>query len=128
MMKRTKSVIFTTVLATFLMLGYLSAVSPAQDKKEDPVKILKEIAGDYDFLYQGQTMAFNFYEETGKLFGAPIGETPEEIKPIEGKELQYEVTTSEGQYYQLEFVRNEQGKIAKCIIRTQGIEIEGIKK
>ena len=127
-MKRTKSVIFTAVLATFLLLSCLSAVSPAQEKKEDPVKILKEIAGDYDFLVQGQTMAFNFYEEKGKLFGAPTGETPEEIKPVEGKELQYEVTTSEGQYYQLEFVRNEQGKIAKCIIRTQGMEFEGIKK
>jgi len=122
---------------SFLVIGlsliFLSAAvyagSQTQDKPVDTKKILGEIAGDYDFEFQGQVMAINFFEKDGKLFGAPVGETPEEILPVKGSLLKFEVTPSTtGQFYELEFVRNEKGVIDKCVLKTMGSEIIGIKR
>jgi len=116
-----------TVLAALLLLAAAVPVV-AQDKPEDMKKIIAEIVGDYEFAYQGQVMVIQFTEKDGKLFGAPVGETPEEIKPIAGKPLFFDVTTAEeGQYYELQFVRNDKGVVDKCIMNTMGASIEGIK-
>jgi hypothetical protein len=32
----------------------------------------------------GRLMTINFFEKDGKLYGGPVGETPEEILPVEG--------------------------------------------
>ena len=67
----------------------------------------------------------------GSLFGAPPGETPEEIHPVEGKPLGFDITVStNGQYYEMQFVRNDQGVIDKCIMTVMGVVVEGyqIKK
>ncbi|MBE0712927.1 MAG: hypothetical protein IH583_11135, partial [Candidatus Aminicenantes bacterium] len=67
-------------------------------------------------------------EQDGKLFGAPPGETPEEIKPVEGKPLCFDITVAEGgQYYELQFVRNDKGVIDKCIMSVMGTTVEGMK-
>jgi hypothetical protein len=116
------------VLLIAAMLAALPATSPAQDKPEDLAKVIQEIAGEYDFLYQGQTLTVIFSEENGKLFGAPPGDTPEEIKPMPGKPLCFDVTVSTtGQYYELQFARNDKGVIDKCRMTTMGIEIEGVR-
>jgi len=120
--KTTKAVLVLSLLTA------LAAPATAQDKPEDSTKILGEIAGTYDFSYQGQTLTVVFSVENGKLFGAPPGETPEEIKPMEGKPLCFDITVSTtGVYYELKFVRNELGVIDKCIMTTMGMELEGIK-
>ena len=52
--------------------------------------------------FQGQTLTVLFSEENGKLFGAPVGETPEEIKPVEGKPLCFDITVaSSGRYNEM---------------------------
>ena len=86
--------------------------------------------GDYDFDMQGQSMIVSFVERDGKLFGAPPGETPEEILPVKGDNpLKFEVTVaSSGQYFELEFGRNENKEIARCILKVQGMEVVGIKR
>jgi len=100
-----------------------------QDKPDDVKRILAEIAGDYDFEFQGQMMTINFFEKDGKLFGAPVGETPEEILPVKGSPLKFEVTPSTtGQLYELEFIRNEKGVIDKCVLKTMGMDLTGIKR
>ena len=94
----------------------------------DMKKLLAEIAGDYDFSFQGQSLLVQFMESDGKLFGAPPGETPEEIRPVEGKPLCFDVTlAANGDYYELQFVRNDQGVIDKCVMTAQGMIIEGHK-
>lgn len=114
-------------LALALLAALPFSVS-AQDKPEDQKKILEEIAGTYDFTFDGQTMSVVFSEEDGKLFGAPVGETPEEIIPVAGKPLCFDITVStNGVYYELQFVRNDKGVIDKCIMKTMGMELEGIK-
>jgi hypothetical protein len=91
-------------------------------------KLLAEIAGDYIFEFQGETLTVQFIEQDGKLFGAPPGETPEEIHPVEGKPLCFDVTVAaSGDYYELQFVRNDQGAIDKCVMTVMGMVVEGYK-
>ena len=100
----------------------------AKDKPVDMKKLVAEIIGDYEFSAEGQTLLVQFTEADGKLFGAPPGQTPEEIKPVQGKPLCFDVTVStNGQYYELQFVRNDQSVIDKCVMTVQGMVIEGTK-
>jgi hypothetical protein len=127
--KYSKSSFCVIGLSLILLSAAVQAGSPTQDKPVDTKKILQEIAGDYDFEFQGQAMLINFFERDGKLFGAPVGETPEEILPVKGSLLKFEVTPGGGgQLYELEFVRNEKGVIDKCVLKTMGSEMIGIKR
>ena len=128
----------TLILAAFLSLTCLAVLTPlaaqvtaragAQDKPADMKKLLAEIIGDYEFPFQGQALYVQFTEVEGKLFGAPPGETPEEIRPVEGKPLSFDVTLADsGDYYVLQFVRNDEGVIDTCIMTVQGVVVEGHK-
>jgi len=131
-MKRSLSLILAAVLALAFLAAPVRAQVAAQpaahDKPVDLKKLLAEIVGDYDFSLQGQSLLVQFLEQDGKLFGAPPGETPEEIHPVEGKSLCFDVTVAaSGDYYELQFVRNDKGVIDKCIMSVQGMVIEGTK-
>jgi uncharacterized protein (DUF2141 family) len=117
------------LLAVLALSAALSAqVAPAQAKPEDAKKLYLEIAGDYTFDYQGQVQIIQFFEKDGRLFGAPVGETPEEIQPVKDKPLCFDITVaSNGQYYALQFSRNEKGVIFKCVMTVEGLTIEGFK-
>jgi hypothetical protein len=111
-----------------LAAAQTAAPAAAQDKPVDMKKLIAEIVGDYEFAAQGQILLVTFSEQDGKLFGAPPGETPEEIHPVEGKPLCFDVTVADsGDYYELQFVRNDKGAIDKCIMSVQGMVIEGTK-
>jgi hypothetical protein len=126
-MKKTILTTATVFLALTCMAA-LAAPAAAQDKPVDMKKIIAEIVGDYDFSFQGESLIVQFTEQDGKLFGAPPGETPEEIKPVEGKPLCFDVTVAEsGQYYELQFVRNDKGVIDKCVMSVMGTTVEGMK-
>jgi len=130
---------FRKMIAPVLALGCLAALAlplaaqtaapaAAQDKPVDMKKLIAEIVGDYEFGAQGQILLVSFSEQDGKLFGAPPGETPEEISPVEGKPLCFDVTLADsGDYYELQFVRNDKGAIDKCVMTVQGMVIEGDK-
>lgn len=126
-MKKTIRITATAILA-LACLAIRAMPAGAQDKPADMKKVIADIVGDYDFAMQGESMIIQFTESDGKLFGAPVGETPEEITPIEGKPLCFRVTLAEtGQYYELQFVRNDQGVIDKCVMNAMGITVEGLK-
>ncbi len=117
-----------TLLVALACLVALSVPAASQDKALDMKKLIVDIIGDYEFSGEGQTLIVQFTEVDGKLFGAPPGETPEELHPVEGKPLCFDVTTAEdGEYYELQFVRNDKGVIDKCIMNTGGYTIEGVK-
>jgi hypothetical protein len=105
-----------------------AAPASVQEKPVDMKKLIAEIVGDYEFSGPGQILIVTFSEQDGKLFGAPPGETPEEIHPVEGKPLCFDVTLADsGDYYELQFVRNDKGVIDKCIMSVQGMVVEGAK-
>ena len=126
-MKRTLNQTAAALLA-FAIMAALALPAAAQNKPVDMKKLLAEIVGEYNFSLQGQSLVVQFIEQDGKLFGAPPGETPEEIKPVEGKPLTFDVTVAaNGQYYELTFVRNDKGVIDKCIMNVMGMSVEGVK-
>jgi hypothetical protein len=118
----------TALLALACLAAIAAPVATAQDKPVDMKKIIAEIIGDYDFSFQGESMVVQFTESGGKLFGAPVGEAPEELTAVEGKPLCFGVTVAEnGQYYELQFVRNDKGVIDKCVMSVMGMTVEGLK-
>jgi len=128
MTKHSKRSTFVACIALMMLVVFGGGLW-AQNKPADTKKLYNEIAGNYEFQVEGQIMVINFFEKDGKLYGAPVGETPEEILPVKGSPLKFEVFVSaNGQLYQLEFVRNEKDVIDKCILRVGGMEIAGIKK
>ena len=125
-----KKIIGTTTMALLALacLAALTAPAAAQDKPVDMKKIIADIIGDYEFSIQGESMIVQFTEQNGKIFGAPVGEAPEELTPVEGKPLCFGVTVAaNGQYYELQFVRNDKGVIDKCVMNAMGMTVEGMK-
>jgi len=126
-MKKTIRITATALLA-LACLAALAVPAAAQDKPVDMKKIIADIIGDFEFSIQGESMIIQFTEQNGKLFGAPVGETPEELAAVEGKPLCFGVTVAEsGQYYECQFVRNEKGVIDKCVMTAMGQTVEGMK-
>ena len=126
-MKKTIRTTATALLA-LACLAALAVPAVAQDKPVDMKKVLADITGDYDFSIQGESMVVQFTDSDGKLFGAPVGEAPEELTAVEGKPLCFGVTVAaNGQYYELQFVRNEKGVIDKSVMNAMGMIVEGMK-
>jgi len=124
---RTKTVVSAIVVA--LAVSIICPLGFGQEKKPDTQKIYAEIAGNYSFNAQGQEMIIGFWVKDEKLYGAPQGQEAEsaEITPVDLEKLKFGVTVPNGQYYEIEFYRDENQKITKSILLTQGMEIPGIK-
>ncbi len=127
MEKLSSKSILCSIVCLALMFSIINATSFAQEKKAGTKKNYNEIAGKYEFDIEGQIMVIGFWIEDGRLMGGPEGEEPAEIEPVEGEELKFTATTSEGQYFEIAFVRDDEGKVAKCVIGTMGMEYEGNK-
>jgi len=85
------------------------------------------LVGDFEFDAQGQIIIITFAEEDGKLMAAPQGEEAVEIEPVEGEDMKFDVTTPEGQYYEIIFAKDDSGKVNLCTLITMGMEIEGVR-
>ena len=119
-----KRILVITLLA--LMVAVCSPIFLAQQKDEALKKKYAPVLGDYEFSMDTQVMVVSFWIEGGVILGAPEGETPAEITPIEGQELKFEADV-EGTYYELTFVKDESGKVTSCMMVVNGMEVEGVK-
>jgi hypothetical protein len=123
------------LFAGLALVTALAAQAPAPPGQKtaaawpsDMKKLYQEIAGDYTFDFQGQVQIIRFFEKDGLIFGAPVDETPEEIKPVKDRPLFFDITTaSNGQYYGLQFVRDDKGVIFRCVMTVDGLTIDGYK-
>lgn len=122
MTRVVKKTISICTLALFVLSASLFAFY-----QEDAEKKYAPLVGDYEFDMQGQIMVVSFWVEDGKLVGAPEGETPEELEPVEGEDLKFEINTADGQFMELEFVKDDSGKVTKCLVLTMGMEMEGVR-
>lgn len=120
--------LFAAATTAALLLAFLGLPAAAQTKPAAATYKLEELVGDYNFDMGGQPQIIHFMIEKGKFFGAPEGESPEELTPVKDQPLCFDVTVaSNGQYYFLKFVRNEKGVVDTCILTMQGMEITGKK-
>jgi hypothetical protein len=97
-------------------------------KISDTEKLYAEIAGDYEFEFEGDTTIITFFVEDGVLLGKDSETDPgTPLEPVEGKELEFTATSEDGQTIDMKFSRDENGKITKCLIVTMGMEIAGAR-
>ncbi|MFC2141631.1 hypothetical protein ACFLR7_01710 [Acidobacteriota bacterium] len=124
MAKNTQKTVLIFICFSLVLFG-LNLSTFAQDK----AKVLEEIAGDYEYEYEGQYIIITYSVEDGILFGTQEGdpEPPSQLDPVEGKELTFETTGSDGNLYVIGFSRDDDGKITKSILAVMGMEIEGVK-
>ena len=85
------------------------------------------LVGDFEFDAMGQILVITFTEEDGKLMAAPEGQEAIEIEPVEGEDMKFDVTSPDGQYYEIIFAKDDSGKVNLCTLITQGMEIEGVR-
>jgi len=116
----TKAVICIVLLLVF-------SCGTAFSLGEDLEKKYASIIGTYEFYVEAQVMNIKFWVEEEKFLGAPPGETPAEILPMEGEEWKFETTTVNGQYFIITFAKDESGKFNKCTVESMGMVIEGTR-
>jgi len=130
-MKNRRTLIILVVIALVAGTAAAQTAPPAQaqEKKVDTAKLYAEIAGSFVYSFGGQDLAVNFWVENGKLYGAPPGEEAEyaEIVLKDADKLLFTATPPNGQLYEIEFARGEDKKISKSILRTQGVEAQGVR-
>jgi len=124
MVKGTQKSIFIFICFALVLFGP-SISSFAQDK----AKLYEEIAGNYEYEFEGQVIIIIYSVEDGVLYGNTEGnpEPPSLLEPVEGKELEFTATGDDGNLYEISFLRDEEGKITRSLLSTQGLEIEGVK-
>jgi len=124
MTKITQKLTFIFICFALVLFGF-NASSFAQDKE----KLYAEIAGEYEFEVEGQILVVIFSTEDGVLYGDTEGDPgpPSELEPVEGNELEFTTTGTDGNLYEIGFSRDEEGKISKCLLRVMGMELEGLK-
>lgn len=114
-----------TVFALIVAVGGFAVM--AQEGDDALKKKYAPILGDYEFDMEGQVMLVSFWVENGGLWGGPEGQEAAELEPVEGNELKFEINTPDGSFMELEFKKDEAGKVVKCIALGMGMEMEGIK-
>ena len=126
MIKMSKGILIIFVLCLFLPSLVVSEI--IQEKQVDTKKLYEEISGRYEFYVDGQVTILDFHVKDGLLYGTSEDDDEEvEIEPVELENMSFEATDMDGTYYEIQFSRDENKKITKCVILTEGMELEGTK-
>jgi hypothetical protein len=104
------------MMCLFFILNTVSTASVAQQENKLDPKLLDELIGPYELKIQGQAGAFIFIKEEGKLKGAPAGEEPSMLELMDGQDLTFVGHTADGTKQFFKFLRDDEGKVAKCIL------------
>lgn len=125
---RTKICLIVTVAGLGALLLGFSPGYPDQEKRIDP-RLLEEIAGRFEFHFDGGSQVIVFSHKDGTLMAGLEGELPNELRPIDAGKLTFVATPPEGPEYHYRFLRDGDGKINRChgSISSMGIEAEGTR-
>jgi hypothetical protein len=121
----TKDSVAKAAICIVLLLVF--SCGTAFSLSEDLEKKYAPIIGTYEFSMEAQIMNVKFWVEEEKFWGAPPGETPVEIVPLQGENWKFEATTDDGQYFIITFAKDESGKFNKCTLESMGMVIEGTR-
>lgn len=116
MRRKGKNSLIGVMVCSFFILCLMSTASFAQQENKVDPKLLDELVGGYEFKIQGQPGVFVFIAEEGKLMGAPAGEKPSALELVEGEDMTFVGRSPDGTEHLFKFVRDEEGKVAKCIL------------
>ena len=110
-------------------VGLAGGALAAQEKKPDAQKIFAEIVGEYSYVAGDRELIIVYWIKDAKLYGAQAGreDFSAELVPVDLANMKFTATTGDGQLYEIEFSRNEAGKIAKSLMKTQGVEVVGTR-
>ena len=110
-------------------VGLVGGALAAQEKKPDAQKIFAEITGAFTYVSGDLELTVVYWVKEAKLYVAEQGGESDsiEIIPLDLAKLKFEATNSDGNYYEIEFSRDETGKIAKSVLKTRGIEAPGTR-
>ena len=126
MVRMSKGLLSVFVLCLFLSSLVVSA--PIIEMQVDNEKLYKEISGRYEFIDDGQVIIIDFHVRDGILYGTSEGDNEEvEVLPVELEKMFFEATDMDGMFYEIKFSRDEENKITKCLVITEGMELEGNK-
>ena len=127
MIRLSKKTVFSALTCLMFLLSVFGGSSLAQETMDDQEKLYKEIAGNYEFEYEGQYVVFVVTFEDGNLKVGPEGEEPDTMQPVEDAEMTFLAYSPDGDEYTFKFKRDEDGTINTCIVSVaaMGIEIEG---
>jgi len=85
----------------------------------DTKTLYGEISGRYEFYADGQVL--NFHVNDGTLYGTSEDDNEEvEMEHVELENMSFEATDMDGVYYEITFMRDEDQKITKCLVPTEG--------
>ena len=124
--RMSKGIFIVFVLCLFLSSQIVSA--PVQEKQVDAEKLYEEISGRYEFYVDGQVTILDFQVKDGSLYGISEGDSEEvKIEPVELEDMTFEATDMDGMFYEIQFSRDEDKEITKCVVLTEGMELVGNK-
>ena len=109
MKQQHKKSFFIALTCLSLLLSVFGGMSFAQEKV-DTEKLYNEIAGSYEFEYEGQYWVFEIKVEDGNLMGAPEGEVPDVLQPVEDTDMTFVGFDPDGMEYQFKFAGMTMGK------------------
>jgi len=102
--------------------------SQQRKNEEKRLQVYHEIAGDYRFIIEEKTLDISFYVQDRYLMGKQENESEGIVlQRIEGNPMEFKFRTPDGRVYELRFLRDENGKIEKCLMSKEGKEYEGFK-
>ncbi len=122
-----------SVFAGLLLVFLITAPLVAQEKSDDALtKKYAPILGEYEFDLSdmgGDVQLLTFHITDGALWVDSGDGDPAVCEPIEGAEFEFTAESSDGQTFEIQFGKDEEGKVSTCNINivAMGIEIEGIK-
>ena len=118
------------IVVGFLTVGlFLTAgMAAAQESKPDPLALFREIVGVYEAKVDGQSYFVTYYLESGRLRTVHADNAPVDCVPVPGQSLKFELAAMSEPRPRLEFVRDENGKIVKCLTRAGGRELLFIRR
>jgi hypothetical protein len=99
-----------------------------RERKDKRIKMYTKITGEYRFDNQNKTLSLSFFIRNNVLYGCCILKQEEfALYPIRNKELEFFAILDNGEILDFRFFREPGKKIHKCLMKTRGIEVEGIK-
>jgi len=128
-MKKLHCFSWITVCLLILLSGSLMT-GFAQESK---IKLLNDMAGEYEItMDDGRVQTVKFFIKDGFLYLTQEGSPrePGKLESVTGKELDFTLEHPDRGTYRIQFSKNEQGEISRCLVTLElyGLDFTGIKK